>query len=194
MSIDNITAKIVGDATEYADGLISEAVRKAEAITAQASEEALAIKRQMAEKGAIDAVTTKHRRNSIADLEARKIRLAAKQKTVSNAIEAALNHLANMDPDDYIAFLVKKIAATDVKEGQLLLNTKDKAAIGERLVAAANEHIEGGRISLSDQTINAKGGFVLKYGAVEINSTLETMLCSIKESVTPKVVSILYQE
>ena len=194
MSIDNITAKILSDATEHATKAISEATSKAESIVSQARENVIAIKKQMAEQGAMDAIITKHRKQSLAELEARKIRLAAKQKAVSTAMEAALDYLANMEQEEYVAFLARQIVATAAKKGQLLLNSMDKESIGVKLVKTVNALIKNGDFYLSDQTINVKGGFILRYGAVEINSTLETMLNSIKESVTPDIVAILFQE
>jgi len=194
VSIDNITAKILSDATEHATKAISEATSKAESIVSQARENVIAIKKQMAEQGAMDAIITKHRKQSLAELEARKIRLAAKQKAVSTAMEAALDYLANMEQEEYVAFLARQIVATAAKKGQLLLNSMDKESIGVKLVKTVNALIKNGDFYLSDQTINVKGGFILRYGAVEINSTLETMLNSIKESVTPDIVAILFQE
>jgi len=194
MGIEAITATITGDATEYANGLISQANQEAEHILERARKEAEAIREQMAERGIDDAVTIRHRNQSSAELEARKMRLAAKQKAVVIAIEAAIDHLAGMEPEAYISFLAEKIASIGVKEGQLLLNAKDRAAIGAKLVRAANESLEDGKLVLADETINAKGGFVLKSGSLEINSTLETMIYSVKEAVTPDVITTLFQE
>ena len=42
--------------------------------------------------------------------------------------------------------------------------------------------------------MNARGGFVLKAGAVEINSTLESMVYAVKESVTLAVLEALFHE
>jgi len=193
MSIDIITAKILSDATEYAEELISKAKQEAESITAEAKKKADSIKAHMSEQASRDAVTGKHRKNSVAELEARKMRLAAKQTAVANAMEVAIDHLANMKPEEYIAFLAKKIAETGIKEGQLILNAKDRASVGEELVKTANNLLKDGNLSLSEKTINAKGGFVLKHGALEINSSLETMVHSLKEVVTSEVVEVLFQ-
>ena len=194
MSIESIAEKIVNDAKEYADGLISVANQEAESIIIKAKEEAKAHKTQMAERATEEVVSIRHKRHAAAELEARKLRLAAKQKALANAMEAAIDQLAEMAPNEYIAFLAERIAETDVKEGQLLLNAKDKAAIGEKLVQTANKSLKGGKLTLSDQTMNARGGFVLKTGAVEINSTLETMVYAAKESVTPMVLEALFHE
>ena len=194
MGIDTITAKIASDAAEYASELISEATQKAEEILEEAEHEADGILKRMAEQGAKDAVTTRHRKHSAAELEARKMRLAVKQKAVARAMEAAIDHLANMKPEAYIEFLAKKITETGVKEGQLILNAKDKAALGEKLVKAANKSLQDGKLALSEQTADAKGGFILKYGDLEINSSLETMINSAKEDVTPEVVAVLFEQ
>ena len=194
MSIDAITAKIVSDAAAYADGILSEAKAEAASIMGKAEKEAGAVKTKMAELSAKDAVITKHRKQSAAELEARKMRLAAKQSAVSKAIDAAIEKIANMENDAYISFLAGKIAETGIKDGSLLLNAKDKQAVGDKLIKAANALLPDGKLTLSDETIKAKGGFILRYGAREINSTLETMISSIKESVTPEIVAVLFQE
>jgi vacuolar-type H+-ATPase subunit E/Vma4 len=129
-----------------------------------------------------------------AELEARKMRLSVKQKRAADVMEKAIGHLADMKQPEYIAFLVKKIAETGVKEGQLILNARDKAAVGAKLIAAANESLQDGKLTLADQVMNAKGGFILRRGAMEINSSLETMVHSIKEKVTAEVVAALFQE
>jgi len=194
MSIDAITAKIVSDATEYAEVVLSEAKAEAAGIIAKAENEASALKVRMTELSGKDAVITKHRKQSAAELEARKMRLATKQTAVSKAVDAAIEKLANMEPDAYISFLAAKIAETGIKEGQLLLNAKDKSAVGDRLTKTANGLLKDGKLTLSGDTINSRGGFILRYGAREINSTLETMISSVKETVTPEVVAVLFQE
>jgi V/A-type H+-transporting ATPase subunit E len=192
MSIEQITAKILKDATEYADNIISAAKKEAEEITAKAGKEAKEIDDVMREKAMRDAALAKHRKNSVAELEARKIRIAAKQTAVANTVVAAIDNLANMESDKYIAFLAKKVAEIGVKEGELILNSRDKAAIGKRLVVAANEALNGGKLILSESTMGAKGGFVLKCGTLEINSSLEIMVNSLKETVTSDIVTALF--
>jgi len=193
MGIDAITARIVSDATEYADGLIAEAKGEAEQITRQAGREAETIREQKSAQGAKDALIILNRKKSAAELEARKMQLAVKQQEFANAIEAAIEHIANMEPKAYTAFLAEKIAETGIREGELLLNAKDRKAVGAKLVEEANGKLAGGRLTLSDKTINAKGGFVLKHGAMEINSSLETMVSSVKEKVAAEVVAVLFR-
>ena len=72
------------------------------------------------------------------------------------------------------------------------MNSKDRKAVGEKLVKAANKQLNGGKLILSEQTIETKGGFVIKNEAFEINSTIEVMIDSVREEVTPDVMEVLF--
>jgi len=194
MSIEHITAKILDDANEYANDILSKARQEAEEIADKAKKEAEEIEKLTYEQAVTDGAVIKHRKNSVAELEARKKRLAAKQTAVANAVLASVNHLANMKSDEYTAFLAGKVAEIGVKEGQLILNAKDKATIGDELVNSANRLLKDGNLTLSESTMNAKGGFVLKCGALEINSSLEIMVNSLKETVTSDIVTALFRD
>jgi len=192
MSIEHITAKIISDATEYAEKITAEAKEEASSITADAQKKADEIKAHMAERAHDESLTLRHRRTAVAELEARKIRLDAKQKAVAQAISAAIDHVAAMEPKAYVEFLAKKIVQIGVTDGQVILNAKDKEAVGKQLVEEANKLLSGGKLTLSEQTINAKGGFVLKSGSIEVNSSLETMINALKEDITPEIVEALF--
>jgi hypothetical protein len=47
--------------------------------------------------------------------------------------------------------------------------------------------------TLSEDTLSALGGFVLRIGRVELDSTLEMMVSSMREDVMPEVVSALFE-
>ena len=192
MSIENITAKIISDATDYADKIIAEAREEASGITAEAQKKADGIKAHMEERAHDESLTLRHRRTAVAELEARKIRLDAKQKAVAKAITVAIDHFATMEPGAYVSFLAKKIAQIGVTDGQVILNAKDREAVGKKLVEEANKLLSGGKLTLSEQTLNAKGGFVLKSGSIEVNSSLETMINALKEDITPEIVEALF--
>lgn len=145
--------------------------------------------RQKAEK---DAEALKNGRKSVAELEARKLRLAAKQAVVANAFDTALDRLAAMDREDYTRLLAERAKEAAVQGGELLFSEKDRAEIGEKIVDLVNAGRTDAKVSLGSDTINARGGFVLRSGAVEINCTLETMVADIREEVTPQVVKALF--
>lgn len=192
MSIDNIKGKILEEAVEQGKVALAEAENESQKIIGDAKERAEKILEESRNKIAEDGGLIKSRRISVAELEVRKIRLGAMQEQISRCFDRALDKIANMDESEYLDFLTSRVLAIGGEGGELILNEKDRTAIGEKLLAAINASGKIGALSLSDDVINAKGGFVLRRGSVEINSTLETMTSSIKESVTPDVVKALY--
>jgi len=193
MSIEFITEKIINDAIEYSDGVIYAAIVEAEGIIADAMREADAIREGAVARSVKDTTAIINKQNSAAELEARKMRLAAKQKEFSAATEAAIDRIVNMDQKDYIAFLAGTIAETGIRKGEICLNARDRKAIGKKLVKAANGQIKKGKFRLSDRIIESKGGFLITGGDVEIDSTLETRVLTIKDSIAARVVSTLFQ-
>ena len=196
MSIDNITEKILNEASGEAELILSKAREDSYSVMQKAKTEAESLMKDAEKRGEADAGLLKSRKVSVADLEARKMRLAAKQQAIAKCFDLALEKLASMSEDDYTELLLKAVAETGVDEGELILNAVDREKVGKKVVksvnAAKDKDKENGKITLSDETINAKGGFVLKHGSVEINSTLETMVNAVKESATPQVVEALF--
>lgn len=192
MSIENITGKILAEAREQSEQVLTEAGEKSRAIIEKAKVQAEKIRKEHEEKAEEDACLLKSRRTSVAELEVRKMKLGAKQSLVSRCFDEALDKLANMEESEYLEFLTSAVLATGAVEGELILNARDKKAIGEKLVKKVNGAGKPVKLTLAEATVNAKGGFVLRQGSVEINSTLETMINGIRESATPDVVKALF--
>lgn len=188
MSIDKITDKILSEAREEAQKLLEKAQQESWDVLAKAKEHAEAISKDEEKKAKTDARLLMERKVSVAELEARKLRLAAKQQAIEKCFNQALDRLSNMNQLDYIKLIVKAVKDTGVTDGELILNQRDRDSVGAKVV-----ELVGGSLTLSKDTINAKGGFVLRKGSVEINSTLETMVNAVKEEMTPQVVEILFQ-
>lgn len=191
MSIEQITERIIAEAKEEADQLLAKADRERQAVLEKAGHQAEALRKEAAEKAKEDAKLVLERKVSVAELEARKLRLGAKQCAIVKSFDLALEKLASQDESSYIGLLVKSIKETGVSGGELLLNGRDRETIGKKVVDLVNGAGQSA-LSLSTNTIDAKGGFVLRKGSVEINATLETMVNAIREEATPDVVTILF--
>lgn len=193
MSIDNITANILSDAKQIAEVSLMNAENSKNEIINKAMNEAEAIKQAAAEKAKMDAENLKSRKISAAELQKRKMILSAKQEAIQKSFYAALDKLKSMPESEYIEFLAKEIIKIPYGKGTIILNKQDRDKIGEKLVKAINEKIKAEKFTLSNETVNSSGGFVLKCGAVEINSTFETLLESIKDELTNDVANVLFK-
>lgn len=193
MSIENITANILSDAEQIAEVSLKNAEKSKEEIINKANNEAETIKNAAAEKASKDAESLKSRKISAAELQGRKLVLGAKQEAIKKSFDAVLGKLRAMPEDKYIDFLTNEIIKIPYSDGTIVLNKQDKEKIGEKLVKAVNEKLKAEKFTLSDDTVNASGGFVLKSGAIIINSTFETILDSMRDDLTNDVANVLFK-
>lgn len=199
MSIEKITEKIRAEATADATSLLAKVVEENQAALNKARTQAESIQKESVTKAEAEAKLLLERKESVAQLEAKKLRLAVKQEIISLCFDHALDRLASMDQTASVSFLVKAMLSTGMTSGEAIFNEKDKTSLGQQVVDQVNETLsrngkvtDSEKITLSSGTIQAKGGFILKKGSFEVNSTLETMIDSVRDQLTPQVVEALF--
>lgn len=193
MSIENITTNILNDAKNIAENSLANAEKTRQDIVNNAKGEAEAINKAASEKAQKDAESLKSRKVSAAELQGRKMMLSAKQEAIKKSFNAALEKLKTMPEERYLSFLTDEIIKIPNCEGTIILNEHDREKIGEKLVKAVNEKLKAEKIALSNETVDSSGGFVLKNGAIAINSTFETILDSMKDELTGEVANTLFK-
>lgn len=193
MSIENITEKILDEANNIAESSLYNANSRSLEIINEAKAQGAAIIAEASNQSDIEADTLKKRKVSAGELQARKMLLNSKQEAIKKSFEAALEKLKSMPEDKYISFLANEIKRIPNYNGEILLNERDKNLIGEKLIKMVNEKATGNKLVLSSKTIKASGGFVLINGDIEINSTFETMLSSVKDELTSEVANALFK-
>lgn len=192
--IEKITARIESDAKAETTQLLREAEEKAAAVLdgyrAKAAEE----EKAAVEAGKAAAVRQGERLESSAHMEAKKQYLAAKQSCLDEAFALAQKKLMTL-PDDKYAELLAKMAVKASKTGkeEILLNGKDRARVGEQVVAQANELLRRkGKLTLAGDTRDMEGGLTLRDGSVEINCAFETQFRVLREDMAAEIAGILF--
>lgn len=193
MSIDNIRSKIINSAENAADSSLANAEKTKSEIINNAKGEAEAIINIEAERAQKDAEDLQSRKVSAAQLQKRKMLLSAKQEAIKKSFARAIDELKAMPQEQYLNFLVREIVKIPDCQGTIFLNAKDRKNIGEKLVKAVNEKLKEEKVVLSDDTVLASGGFVLKKGNVSINSTFETIIDSFKDELTGEIANALFE-
>ena len=137
------------------------------------------------------------RLGGVAQLEARKRRLAVKQEMLSRAFDQALEKLLAL-PEDSYADLLAKLAADASTTGKeaVILSTKDRARYGKRVVLSANARLEqAGKpasLTLSEESRDFQGGLYLQEGNVETNCTFPTIVRMLREQMAGEVAQVLF--
>ena len=199
MSLENILKRIEGDAKAEADKLKSRASASADEIVKKAQAEAKALKEQMLEDARGKAEQRKERLISTAHLDFRKALLAEKQSAIDAAFKEALENLLNMEDEEYRK-VIKDMILPNVRTGdeEIILSDRDKARLGENFLEEINNQLtkNGGKgnLTISQDTYGMLGGFVLRRGKIELNSSFESLFKSSRDDLESEVSKILLPE
>lgn len=175
--IEKITQRIDQDTQAEIDRILEDARAEAARITGRYENQAAAERAELAAKGEKAAAEREERLVSAAQMEARKVNLAARQEMVERAYVLALEKLCAM-PDDRYAEVVADLliqAAPDGR-GEVIFAPAQRERVGKAAVEQANKKIGKGKLTLAEETRPIRGGFILKNGNVEVNGTFETLV------------------
>ena len=190
---EKIIAHIEADANARADAIIKEAEAKAAATREayeQKAKEAYAEKIRAGVKANQDRLESMER---LARMEGRKAILALKQDMVNESFDLAADKLVKLPEAQYVAFLAKLAAQASVTgDEQIVLNARDRETVGEKVVAAANEKLAGGRLTLAPETGDFKGGLILRRENIEVNCTAELLVDLCRDEMAAELAGVLF--
>ena len=191
--IEKITGRIAADGEKEADAILTEARRQAGEITARFEAQARKESADIVDRGRRAADERVERLAGVAQLDARKLELAAKQEMLKKAYDLALEKLEHL-PDEQAVALLADLAAQASSTGreQVIFSQKDRARYGKAAVTRANEKLGDGRLTLSEQTRPIRGGLILSDGDVEINCTFETLVDLQRGEMDRQVARVLF--
>ena len=193
-NINNLTSKIMKDAEDKKAVILADAKNEKSKIINKKQESAKASEKIILEKAQREAISRKERIISGAQLQARNEKLEAKQKVIKEVFELSVEALCNAEADDLKGFVKETILNSNVQGQQnLILNDAGKKVINGELIAEINKELgEKARITLSEETGNFKGGFILEKGGIEINNTFEALVNSLKDDLSLEVAKVLF--
>ena len=183
-----------GKATEAEIAAIrAEARRQADEITARYEAQAKREAEEIAARGRRSAEERQARLASVAQLDARKLELAAKQEMLAKAYDRAMERLTRLPDEEYVGLLAGLAAeASSTGREEVILSQKDRARYGKQVVTQANERLGDGHLTLSVQTRPIRGGLILSDGDVEVNCTFETLVRLLRGEMDRTVVEVLF--
>ena len=162
--IEKITGQIEADVQKEIDELTAQAQAQAAEIAARYEAQAQADAEAILQKGRQDAAQREERLASVAQLEARKLTLAAKQEMVGKAFDKALSDLTALPDDKYVALLADlAVQASRTGREQVVFSQKDRSRFGKAVVTRANE-ILAKQVApkLPDELTETRAGAVLE--------------------------------
>lgn len=196
-NVSNLTSKILKDAEERKEKILAEANEKKANILSKKKKEAEKLEAEMIEKATREAETRKERVISGAELSARNKKLEAKQAIITDVFNLSIESLCNLKEDDYKSFIKNTILSLNIDgDEKLILNDKVKNIVDNSFLAEINEALvknnKLGKLTVSNETANYKGGFILEKNGIEINNTCEALVTSLREELEFEVAKELF--
>lgn len=190
--IEKITGRINADAQAEIDAVLAEAQSRADEIKAKYDAQAQQEYDTLTRRGESAAREREKNLHSSAQMEARKMVLAAKQEMLDKAFQRAQRRLCTLDDEAMTALLAKLAQRASVTgREEVILNGGVKKRLGAAVVKKANT--DGGlHLTLSEADGSFEGGVVLKNGAVEINGTFDTLVRLVRGEIAGEVAKVLF--
>lgn len=196
MPLDKLVERILSDARADAEKIIGDAQAAREKALDDARGEAELIYDRIIGGERRAAEDDKKQRVTMAGLEARKRVLAEKQALIKAVFDSAVRAVVELPVGDYTELMVNWLLGTGKRDGELIMSVRDHDRVSGEIVARANEEStkEGGEgaFTLSGETREISGGFILRSGGIEINNSLEALIHARREELEPGVVEILF--
>ena len=191
---EKIIAHIKADADAQVNAILAQAEQQCAGIRADFDKQAAALYAERLRAGVKETQDKVDSAQRIARMEGRKELLAAKQELVSRSFRMAQERIVALPEDQYVSFLAKLAAQASVTgDEEIVLNARDRKAIGEKLVQAANKRLGNGRLTLSEDCGDFAGGLILRRGSIEANCTVELLVELSQGELSAKVAEILFQ-
>lgn len=110
--------------------------------------------------------------------------LDIRQKCIAECIENAIDKIKNLPDNEYFEFLLKILEKNvQGKNGTMILSNNDihrmSETFSDKVFDIANK--KGGCLEISKEPGQIKDGFVLIYGNIEENCTLDALFATKKE-------------
>lgn len=193
-NINNLTSKIIKDAEDKKEVILSEAEKEKNKILNKRQAEASTAERVIIEKAGIEAISTKERILSSAGLQARNEKLKAKQEVIREVFQMSIEALCNLSEDDFRGFVKDSILNNNIEgEQKIIFNDRYNKIDNTSLLCEINKELGSkASVTLSEETRNFKGGFILEKNGIEINNTFEALVNSLRDDLCSDVAKVLF--
>ncbi len=190
MSKEAIVEKIISDANLKADSVLAAANAKADEIIAAAAEECKRYMYSFAAETDKMVFDVEARSKTVADLDARKLTLAAKTKVLDVVYERTLENLRNLDKERYAALVFAMLE--NAKDGDVVtISEREKDVVTKDSLAKFAKQ-KGIKLTLADKFGDFDGGIILSENGVDKNFTFEVEVALLKEQTEAQVAKEIF--
>lgn len=183
--LEKILEDIKKEADTESQKILKEAEAKASVIKQEAEKDAAETKKKGEEKLARDLQIVRERNESSSQLRRSQMTLKKKQELIGETVSKAKERVLSLPDDEYFKTILKVAdRSLAAEEGIVYFNEKDLHRMTEdfkdQLLKLAEE--KGGKLEISTERRKLDGGFVLQYGGIEENCSIDAIFATEYES------------
>lgn len=191
-NIKNITSKILKDAEAGKENILATAEEEKNKILSRKLSSANEVAQEILDKAEVEAKSKKERVISSAKLKVRNNKLAAKQEIINEVFEKSVDELTKLSKEDFLNFVKNTISSMNLSGKQtLILNEAGLKFVDTSFIDDLNKNLNA-QIILSETPGSFKGGFILENNGIEINSTYEALVSSLRDELEFEVAKVLF--
>ena len=191
-NVKNITSKILKDAEAGKEKILATAAEEKDRIISKKVSSANEVAKEILDKAEIEAKSKKERVISSAKLKVRNNKLAAKQEIIDEVFEKSIDKLTSLSKEEFLNFVKSTILSMNLSGKQtLILNEQGLKFVDSSFIEELNKKVNA-QITLSKNPGKFKGGFILENNGIEINSTYEALVSSLRDELEFEVAKVLF--
>lgn len=195
---EKIIAHIENDAKAQAQAIIDEANRKAEEVRSAGEKAAQEAYDKLIREGKAECEAMLNRKIRMAEMEAKKEVLGAKQERVVETFAKSVSLICELPREEYAELFAKMAAKVSVSGTEKMYFCKnDKDECGQRIADRANELLAAqgkvGKLTVAEEAVNICGGFVLIENGIELNCSAEMLVDRCHKSMVAEVANALFE-
>ena len=188
-SSEKILAGIAEESKAQAEKITADAEKQAADIIAAAREEAESEAEKIKAEAEKKAELIINSGKSSAEILKRDTALNCRRGLIEKALITVADTVNAYGDKDYFDFLLTLIKKEKLNgKGEVYLSVKDKA----RDIAAFKSELSALDITLSDTFADINGGFILKYGDIQINGELSALIHEKRDVLTDELNKALF--
>lgn len=190
--LEKIVQQIRDEAQQAADQVLDKARAQALEITSKAGVDAAARRESIRSQAENDVKNVLTAAESAAELARRRALLSAKQEIIAEVIADTQAEIYAMPDDEYFALILKMVKKFSLPQsGEIIFSKKDLDRLPAGFSAKIAENANC-TLALSGESRPIDGGFVLSYGGIEENCSVEALFYAAREQLQDKVSEILF--
>lgn len=193
--LDKIKSQILEDARTAAEEKITRVREEADAIIAKAEEDTAAESARSAQQSEEAVRNYAQRIQSACDMQRRKALLAARQELIADVLAKAYERVLSLPEEEYFSMLLKVLEQyVQPETGEMYLSAADLARMPKGFETEVKKiaGTKGGGLTVSGESKEMDGGFVLVYGGIEENCTIRAMFAAKHDEWSDLVQKILF--